>query len=555
MHGNIPDLTACLERGDSIGLQDSEGNVALSYAAMGGCTDALVMLLEAADGKAFLEHQNKRGCTPLLLAADSMHLPALQKLLEYGANARAADAQHGRTALAMVCTKIWEPSEDSNVNAAQALLRNYADIEHRSRDNSTPLFLAAAHGLADTVSALLNNDKGEKKKADVNVTCGQHYLTPLLIAAANGHVRVVEHILRTSSEQVADMNVRDCNGNTALALAVLFRQREYMSVVELLLTSMCDCNVRNEMGYTALHFAAMQSSLELVKMLLRFGARPFAEADGGMLPIEVVGLPLDREETRYKGVLAGTGGAEGVFASDQMSRAVVQILRSFMSAAQLVETEGFRSILNGVSIVAVLIVTVTFLGLQTPPGGPSDGDGGLVKLAADSHVMQQAHHMAKLADNSHVMPQASHMVQLCRPALRVYFLLDGLSLFLAAADLLLVLTFLLPGVATTYRKRDQAAWVWCMLVSCSVLLAGALLCAVGAYVAAGFAVMPHEEYWIMHTVVGAGGALLLLALILFVRFILYVRPFNTLEYMIGNCHLFGHWRSNRAQCECMCTGR
>ena len=145
----------------------------------------------------------------------------------------------------------------------------------------------------------------------------------------------------------------------------------------------------------------------------------------------------------------------------------------------------------GISIVAVLIVTVTFLGLQTPPGGPSDGDGGLVKLAPDSFV------------NAHESVE-HRVVLLNRAALKAYFILDGLSLFLAASDLLLVLTFLLPGVVTLFRKLDQAAWVWCMLVSCTVLLALALLCAVGAYMAAAFAVMPGEEYYMLCWIYGAG---------------------------------------------------
>ena len=312
-------------------------------------------------------------------------------------------------------------------------------------------------------------------------------------------------------------------------------QNDDESVLELMLDMRipldrkCDLQLRDNKGFTALHHAAMQGSLTVVKQLLDLGADPLAQTQRGWLPVDVVHVPLFRvcEQEQYANNFMGwTGGAgawkEVYWQSDahrrlQKETGVEKFLRSFMYAAQLVETEGYSSILNGISVVAVLIVTVTFLGLQTPPGGPSDGDGGLVKLPQGTFVDMHE--------------QSGHAVMVKPRALRVYFVLDGLSLFLAASDLLLVLTFLLPGIVTTFRKGFQAAWVWCMLVSCTVLLALALLCAVGAYVAAGCAVMPPAEYGIMYSVVGAGGAVLLLALAFLIGFIVSVKPVNTLEFV------------------------
>ncbi len=161
-------------------------------------------------------------------------------------------------------------------------------------------------------------------------------------------------------------------------------------------------------------------------------------------------------------------------------KAVRDFLVPYTNATQLVETDGFRGILNGISIVAVLIVTVTFIGMQTPPGGGSDGEGGQLKLCrrgtdADGRSLCTGHEIALNQD-----------------ALKAYVILDGLSLFWAATDLLLVLAFLLPGVSKRYRTGQRVAWVWCMLVSCSLLLAASLVCAVGAFVAAGFTVVPRS---------------------------------------------------------------
>lgn len=564
--GDVPAIEALLGYGATTGLKDADENVALSHAAMGGCTKALVTLLEASGGRAWLEHQNKRKCTPLLLAAERGCLPAVQKLLDNGADVRAVDAGE-RSALAMVSLKVWDGSEDNNICAVDLLLGKGADLELSTKNGATPLFLAAESGMARTVSALL--DRG----AIVDVKCGRNRFTPLLVAAANGHGHVVKRFVKAKSKQVADVNACGSEGNTALMLAVLFQKNKYMWVVELLLEKEFDCNAQNRFGRTALmiaiekkdkrvvralldckcnlqlkdiggstalHYAAMQGNLKTVQQLLVAGASPLAETSRGELPVEVVGEQLqsrqgeadynmanDQAANGRRGAAGGGsghratgagGGEPSGGAGEADLKAVRRALRSFMSAAQLVETDGFRSILNGISIVAVLIVTVTFLGLQTPPGGPSDGDGGLVKLAQESY-----------AD---ACEQSKHAVLLDRGALHAYFILDGLSLLFAASDLLLVLTFLLPGVVTLFRKLDQAAWVWCMLGSCTFVLALALLLAVGAYLAAGFAVMPAEKRWIMYVILGCGGGSLLLAAVLLMSFIISVRPINTGTFIL-----------------------
>jgi len=200
-------------------------------------------------------------------------------------------------------------------------------------------------------------------------------------------------------------------------------------------------------------------------------------------------------------------------------KAVRDFLVPYTNATQLVETDGFRGILNGISIVAVLIVTVTFIGMQTPPGGGSDGEGGQLKLCrrgtdADGRSLCTGHEIALNQD-----------------ALKAYVILDGLSLFWAATDLLLVLAFLLPGVSKRYRTGQRVAWVWCMLVSCSLLLAASLVCAVGAFVAAGFTVVPAEEYGLLGVILAFGGAFLVAALVLLFRFIDSARSPDTYKFI------------------------
>jgi ankyrin repeat protein len=202
---------------------------------------------------------------------------------------------------------------------------------------------------------------------------------------------------------------------------------------------------------------------------------------------------------------------------------VRKFLLPYTNATQLVETDGFRGILNGISIVAVLIVTVTFIGMQTPPGGGSDGEGGQLKLCRKG-IDASGH--SRCGHNGY-----KHELAINQDALKAYTVLDGLSLFWAAADLLLVLAFLLPGVSKRFRAGQRVAWVWCMLVSCSLLLAASLVCAVGAFLAAGFTVVPAEEYGLLGVISAFGGVVLLVALSVLFYFINSARSPDTFKFI------------------------
>jgi len=64
-------------------------------------------------------------------------------------------------------------------------------------------------------------------------------LTPLLLAAANGHLSVVEYLIN----QKADINAKDDIGNTHLHYAAV---NGHLSVVEYLINQKADINAKNK---------------------------------------------------------------------------------------------------------------------------------------------------------------------------------------------------------------------------------------------------------------------------------------------------------------------
>jgi len=91
------------------------------------------------------------------------------------------------------------------------------------------------------------------------------YCTPLIDAATNGCLEIVELLLANG----ADVNQKNNYGRTALMYAA---DNGCLEVVELLLANGAEVNLQNNYGGTALTGSAFRGSLEIVKLLLANGA-------------------------------------------------------------------------------------------------------------------------------------------------------------------------------------------------------------------------------------------------------------------------------------------
>jgi ankyrin repeat protein len=215
--------------------------------------------------------------TPLHEAANQDDLAAARRLLNSGADAKAAN-RYGVTPLSLACT-------NGSAEMIELLLKAGAGANDTLPGGETALMTAARTGRVDAVKVLLAHG------ADVNAKEPRRGQTALMWAAAEGNVETVEALLQAG----ADLHARLDSGYTAFLFAV----REGRSaVVRALLKAGADVNETVKTptpvagkkiasihgaprdGVSALHLAAGNAHYELAAFLLDQGADPNAAAPG-----------------------------------------------------------------------------------------------------------------------------------------------------------------------------------------------------------------------------------------------------------------------------------
>jgi ankyrin repeat protein len=329
-NNDLKSIRALLE-GVDVDARDGRGSTPLMLAAAIGSIEAMTLLLDAgADANARndfgatpliraagdpaksriliergagLNEQSKQGRTPLMMAARRDGNSDLVRLmLAKGADPKANDGR-GNTALMMA-------AQMGDVETLRLLTAEGADVNAANEQGATPLGNAVCSNRVEAVKFLLS--KGARaNSAIVSFGTVRHgpiaigNLTPLMAASPYGSAELIGELIKAG----ADVNTKDVRGMTPLMLAVASETQD-VNVVNLLLDSGAEPNVKSATGETALDWASKYGSLPIIAALKRASAQAGAprprlrsgvrrtQLDPAEALSQSLGL-LQRSSTRY----------------------------------------------------------------------------------------------------------------------------------------------------------------------------------------------------------------------------------------------------------------
>nr|XP_056710881.1 transient receptor potential cation channel subfamily A member 1 [Euleptes europaea] len=324
--GDLEMIKMCLEYGAQVDLKQNDKCTALHFAATQGATEILKLMMssykgeesiiDALDGNketllhrtALFDHYelaeylismgakidcvDVEGRTPLLLATSCASWKIVNLLLSKGANVELKD-HLGRNFLHLTvlhpgglqhlnenflqmkhikdlvtdednegCTPLHYACKQGVPLSVNNLLGLNVSIYSKSRDKKSPLHFAASYGRINTCQRLLR-DMGDTRLLNEGDKKG---MTPLHLAAQNGHEKVVQFLLKRGALFLCDFK-----GWTALHHAAFGGYTRTMQII--LDTNVKSTDKEDEDGNTALHLAASEGHAKAVRMLLDAGAK------------------------------------------------------------------------------------------------------------------------------------------------------------------------------------------------------------------------------------------------------------------------------------------
>ena len=255
---------------------DYKFDKSISLAKISGNSEALELLLQVFQAPiatyiiSKLDHNKNYHLFPdpdstaLMIACCNDSTEMVKLLLESGK--ADPNIQNGRkyTALMYACR---------NNTICQLLINNRADVDKLNIFTETALFWASYVGNTKAVKTLL-----PLVSPDIIVIQSHSGYTPLHIASQEGHIGVVEQLLKAK----ADPNIPSINRETPIYVA---SYNGHSQIVQRFLQEQVDPNIADDVGITPLYIASQEGKLDIVEQLLQAKADPNIPANNGETPL------------------------------------------------------------------------------------------------------------------------------------------------------------------------------------------------------------------------------------------------------------------------------
>ena len=232
-------------------------------------------------------------------------------------------------------------------------------------DSVTKVYQAARDGSSD-LTDLLKRLKTEQRKTalETKTKDGSHFVTPLIIAAHNGHLNSVKILLRYGADIEARGTLKIENdvmeGCTPLWAAA---SAGHLDVVKLLIKRKADVDGRASNGSTPLRVAAHDGHLDVVRCLVERGADVNARIyDDESTPLMVACYWGHSSVATYlinKGAIMDLQDKDGKTAlHDAAQRDHLEIFRELLAlgASQLLNNQGLTPLLYACNECSIEIV-------------------------------------------------------------------------------------------------------------------------------------------------------------------------------------------------------
>lgn len=148
-----------------------------------------------------IEAKSDGGWTPLHSQAYGGHTDGVELLLEHGAD---IEAKHAYDMTPLVSSVRWD-----RIEVAQLLVEKGANVDATNTLGRTPLIISATEGYFELAKTFLDNG------ADLYIEDDNYKRTALHFAALNGHLKIVDVLLRKG----AHVDKKDAAGKTPLDYA------------------------------------------------------------------------------------------------------------------------------------------------------------------------------------------------------------------------------------------------------------------------------------------------------------------------------------------------